>query len=567
MSGGVPTLDRCVASNIGYFSFTCSGNITSLNGLNLIEKGIVYSSTVGSPTINDVNCVRVRDTSIGLGISITPTGLIDNTTYYMNTYAINEYGLSYGRTQITIGVPSYSTTYATTLDYVPVIPWYMVTEPFTDTLWSIKSTEITVPVRYVLGNDGRTISTFGAVYSTSDTTPNSGWSTSSGSVAFMGRTDYKGAIITGLSNATTYYVYSYGIDNLGTYRFGDKRVVTTLSILNQLSVVATLTPSNTANSVDLDLVSLTADNVPVSYGYQYGTDNTLSTYTEITSTIPWGVQYNHHTYMTQGGLSAGGTYYFRSWELYTSGEKRLSAIVSKTTGTGTGNYMSKTTTTYWDSYVKGQGDSYIACTKDSTNIDTLGLVNTSTGIFGKLPTSLFNKSITVTPKCRFFGRLYFNDLVVKNYDRQSYGVYNHEIIFKFFDYAGYKYIDGTTGKYTIPLKSQQSLPHNIIYWIGAGKDYVEIMDKNLTTGDWEINHVGTPFTSSFGTSSIITNTFTINSPSFDSATINFQRQDSMIWGGITTPTGSEQTSVSSFKQLSLQKHPYLDALYNFTIDA
>ena len=81
------------AKSILYFSAKIGGNVIDDGGLEVTERGVVYSSTDQNPTIK--NGIVVNGSGLGLFDCIL-TDLRMNTTYYARAYAINEKGIAYG---------------------------------------------------------------------------------------------------------------------------------------------------------------------------------------------------------------------------------------------------------------------------------------------------------------------------------------------------------------------------------------------------------------------------------------------------------------------------------------
>ena len=77
---------------------TLSGMITNINEADCTEKGFVYNS-VGNPTINDVKIVVEEDVNGLFNTDVFDLPVSENC--YIRTYAINDYGVTYGN-QVTI---------------------------------------------------------------------------------------------------------------------------------------------------------------------------------------------------------------------------------------------------------------------------------------------------------------------------------------------------------------------------------------------------------------------------------------------------------------------------------
>ena len=89
---GIPTLTTAEVTNITGATATCGGNITDNGGLNVITRGVCWS-TSPNPTIASSH------TTNGSGIgsfNSNITGLSVNTTYYVRAYATTAAGTAYG---------------------------------------------------------------------------------------------------------------------------------------------------------------------------------------------------------------------------------------------------------------------------------------------------------------------------------------------------------------------------------------------------------------------------------------------------------------------------------------
>jgi len=79
-------------SNISYATATGAGNVTNANGGTVTTRGVRFStsSTMTTPINN-------TDSQVGLGsYTVNASSLADNTLYYYQAYAINQYGTGYG---------------------------------------------------------------------------------------------------------------------------------------------------------------------------------------------------------------------------------------------------------------------------------------------------------------------------------------------------------------------------------------------------------------------------------------------------------------------------------------
>jgi len=82
-------------SSIGDNTAICGGNITADGGATVISSGVVYSKT-SNPTITSGTVIETSPTVTSGSYSITMNGLLSGTTYYVNSFATNAKGTSYG---------------------------------------------------------------------------------------------------------------------------------------------------------------------------------------------------------------------------------------------------------------------------------------------------------------------------------------------------------------------------------------------------------------------------------------------------------------------------------------
>ena len=99
----LPTLTTTAISSISGFSAISGGDILNDGGAPITSRGICWSTTP-SPTLT--NSILNNGSGIGLFTS-TMTGLMQNTTYYVRSFATNSVGTSYGNQLI------FSTTVST----------------------------------------------------------------------------------------------------------------------------------------------------------------------------------------------------------------------------------------------------------------------------------------------------------------------------------------------------------------------------------------------------------------------------------------------------------------------
>lgn len=107
-----PTVSTTSQSQVTNKSFVVSGNVSDWGGANVSDRGVVYSKTNNTPTLE--NATKVS-TGTGLGtFSSYVHGAEASTLYYARTFATNSAGTSYGSTATV-------TTKATEPDVLKVI--------------------------------------------------------------------------------------------------------------------------------------------------------------------------------------------------------------------------------------------------------------------------------------------------------------------------------------------------------------------------------------------------------------------------------------------------------------
>jgi FlaG/FlaF family flagellin (archaellin) len=174
------------------------GNVTDDGGASVTQRGICWSMSP-NPTVNDSH--EANGTGTG-NYTVSMTGLMANTTYYVRAYAINSVGTSYGNEES-----------FTTLASLPTV----TTSPMAD----ITQTSA-LGGGNVTTDGGSAVTDRGLCWSTSHdpTTSNSHVSSGTGTGSFT-------ASITGLTASTTYYVRAYATNSVGT-SYGEEMSFTTL---------------------------------------------------------------------------------------------------------------------------------------------------------------------------------------------------------------------------------------------------------------------------------------------------------------------------------------------------
>ena len=196
------------SSTITGYSATISSNITSNNGATVTSRGVCYSLTQSPTTSNNP-----QTNGSGNGAyDITITGLLENTTYYVRSYAVNSAGTSYSsEISITTGVRSLPTIASTTAISA-------ITRTSASSGGNISSS----------GND--LLTARGICWSTSTIPDNQDISLLSTKTVNGTTTGTYTSSLTGLTYNTTYYVRAYATNSVGT-TYGNQISFTTIPTL------------------------------------------------------------------------------------------------------------------------------------------------------------------------------------------------------------------------------------------------------------------------------------------------------------------------------------------------
>ncbi|MFH1118285.1 MAG: FISUMP domain-containing protein [Bacteroidota bacterium] len=186
-------------------SATSGGNITSIGGVPVTQRGVCWS-TLPNPTTTDF--LTVDGSGSGSFLS-NITGLLPNTLYYVRAYAINSMGIAYGNEV------SFSTS-----SFLPEI----TTAAPTDITATTAVTGGTVT-----SDGGASVVQRGVCYSTNPlpTTSNDITVSGSGTGSFI-------STLTGLIPYTTYYIRAFATNIAGT-AYGNEISFTTLAELPTLT--------------------------------------------------------------------------------------------------------------------------------------------------------------------------------------------------------------------------------------------------------------------------------------------------------------------------------------------
>lgn len=90
---GLPTVTTSQVTNIKASSATCGGNVTDNGGYAITARGVCWSKTSSTPSIQDSHTSEVADNG---AFSSLMTNLEPASTYYVRAYATNSIGTGYG---------------------------------------------------------------------------------------------------------------------------------------------------------------------------------------------------------------------------------------------------------------------------------------------------------------------------------------------------------------------------------------------------------------------------------------------------------------------------------------
>ncbi len=291
-NSNIPTVRTVSTSNVTNTTVDVTINVTSDNGYSITDRGVVYSTSNSTPTMND------SSKSIGgtTGSStFTLYSLTANKTYYVRAYAKNSKGVAYGT------VLSFKTT--NTSD----------SAPSASTSGVSNVTSYTAEVDINITNAGSSnVTDRGVVYSSSNSYPEIGLSGCS-KQSVSGTTGRAVVVLSSLNANTTYYVRSYARNSSG-YAYGDVKTFTTARYDNIPAVTTDSVTTTSATSFDAR-INVTKDNgyAVTERGVVYSRTNSsivLNGSSVLFKTTP-GTTGTGTVSVT--GLTAGTTYYVRAY--------------------------------------------------------------------------------------------------------------------------------------------------------------------------------------------------------------------------------------------------------------
>ena len=266
------------ATSVTSNSATTGGDITSDGGATVTSRGLVYGTNAGSATFSVTSGTGTGTYSISL------TGLLPATTYYVRSFATNSVGTVYGT----------ETSFTT----IAIAPTLTTTAASSVTKYAANTGGT------IISNGGSTITASGICWSSTATPTISDSKTTDGTTSgtFI-------SSLTSLTAGTTYYVRAYATNAIGT-SYGVLESFTTLSTSSNNPVLASTSSATsiTANAAILggNITEEGATQVSVR-GLVYGTTTGASTFS-----VTVGSGAGTFT-STLTGLTQGTTYFVRSF--------------------------------------------------------------------------------------------------------------------------------------------------------------------------------------------------------------------------------------------------------------
>jgi hypothetical protein len=295
-----PVLTTNASTSISNNAATFNGDVTSDGGSTVTERGFVYSTSDATPTIGEGGVTQQTVSGTTGAFSYNASSLSANSTYYVQAYATNTSGTTYGGVDQFTTLKNEPTAQATSLVFSSI----------TTSSFNVAFTAATgSPDGYVVV---RSTSATLSSNPVDGTTYTAGNSLGGGTVVSVGST-ISGIANSSLSAGTTYYMYVFSYNNSGsninylttsplsnsTITITGVPATPTFSSINTTSFTVDWTATTGASSYRLD-VSTASDFSSYVSGYQDLTVNG-------TSQAVTGLTANTLYYVRIRAVNASGT--------------------------------------------------------------------------------------------------------------------------------------------------------------------------------------------------------------------------------------------------------------------
>ena len=343
-------------SGITTGSFTIAGNIVSGGSPAPTEFGIAYATTDDS-----ANSQKVSSTGNASGYEVSVSGLDANTEYFVWAYAVQDGNTIY----------SASSTSATTSNEAPTVT-------IGTTVSSKTSSSFTIAGNIVSGGSPAPTE-FGVAYATTDDSANSQKKSSSGSAS-----GYE-VSVTGLDPETTYYVWTYAVQDGNTiYSSSSKQVITEAQVAPTVTTGTLLTSTYSSISVQSNTVS--GEGITES-GMVYSTssfDPTSPGFDISSVTKQENLTSSHASYEMGIGSLTALTYYAAAYATNSVGTSYGTVTEFNTSALGfTGDFVDGSTESGGDETINLTFKSKVAWTASVVSDDGNVTISSNSGIAGE----------------------------------------------------------------------------------------------------------------------------------------------------------------------------------------
>jgi len=280
----LPTVITADATNIQAYSATLGGNATSGGGLDVLLRGVYYS-TEENPETTGTQVVIGH----GLGVfSDVVEGLSPGTLYYFKAFATNTQGMAYGEQKT-----------FTTLPVIPVV--------FTEEAYDITHNSAIVG-GYIEYNGGAPITSRGVYWGIQQNPSTTGTQFRMGT----GAGDFFNTL-TDLQPVTTYYVQAFATNIAGT-AFGEQVEFTTLATIPDVETIDASDITSTSARINGQVV-FDGGSTVFERGFYWGLDAYPMENGELVQLDPGDGMFSQYL----DGLEPSTYYYFQAFAINSEG--------------------------------------------------------------------------------------------------------------------------------------------------------------------------------------------------------------------------------------------------------